>query len=115
VELCNRLLGLIHAEADAAGKGKELRKGLTSFARGGKGYDALVAKAGPAANGTFDAKRVASNAAQALGQAPEGTLRRMLYEYVGFAIFCVGATLGYQKETELSAQLATELKELEPR
>ncbi|MEO8178275.1 MAG: DUF4388 domain-containing protein [Deltaproteobacteria bacterium] len=115
VELCNRLLTLIHAEADAAGKGQELRKGLMSFARGGKGYVALIAKAGPAPDGTFEAPRVASNAAKTLGQAPEDTLRRMLYEYVSFAIFCVGATLGYQKETELSAQLATELKELEPR
>lgn len=115
VELGNRMLALIHAQADAAGKGQELRKGLTSFARGGKGYDALIVRAGPAANGTFDARRVANNAAKALGQAPEATLRRMLYEYVSFAIFCVGATLGFQKESELSAQLATELKELEPR
>lgn len=115
VELGNRVLALIHAQADAAGKGQELRKGLMSFARGGKGYDALIAKAGPARDGTFEAKRVASNAAKALAKAPEGTLRRMLYEYVSFAIFCVGATLGFQKESELSAQLATELKELEPR
>ncbi|HEU4581036.1 MAG TPA: DUF4388 domain-containing protein [Polyangiaceae bacterium] len=114
-ELCNRLLAAIHAEADAARKGQELRKGLTSFARGGKGYDTLLAKAGPAEDGTFDARRLASNAARALAQTPEGTLRRMLYEYVSFAIFCVGATLGFQKESELSSRLAPELRELEPR
>ncbi len=114
-ELTNQLLKQIHAEADAARKGQELRKGLTSFARGGKGYEPLLAKAGPLEDGTFDAKRLANNAARALAQTPEGTLRRMLYEYVSFAIFCVGATLGFQKETELSAKLATELKELEPR
>jgi hypothetical protein len=34
---------------------------------------------------------------------------------VSFAIFCVGATLGFQKESEISAQLVEELKELEPR
>jgi len=114
-ELTNRLLAAIHTEADAAKKGQELRKGLISFARGGKGYDAVLAKAGPAPDGTFDPKRLAANAAKVLAQTPEGTLRRMLYEYVSFAIFCVGATLGFQKESELSAQLAAELKELEPR
>jgi hypothetical protein len=114
-DLANRLLQRIHAEADAAHKGQELRKGLISFARGGKGYDALLAKAGPAEDGSFDVKRLAANAAKLLAQTPEGTLRRMLYEYVSFAIFCVGATLGFQKESELSAELATELKELEPR
>jgi hypothetical protein len=114
-ELTNRCLLAIHAEADASRKGQELRKGLTSFARGGKGYDAVLAKAGPAPDGSFDAKRVAANATKALAQTPEGTFRRMLYEYVSFAIFCVGATLGFQKESEISAQLAAELKELEPR
>jgi hypothetical protein len=115
VELTNRLLALIHTEADAAGKGQELRRGLTSFAKSGKGYVELLAKAGPAESGTFDPRRVASNAERVLARAPETTLRGMLYEYVSFAIFCVGATLGFQKESELSATLATELKELEPR
>lgn len=115
VELANRLLATVHAEADAAGKGQELRRGLTSFAKGGKGYGELLVKAGPAESGTFDARRVALNAERVLARAPEMTLRGMLYEYVSFAIFCVGATLGFQKESELSAKLATELKELEPR
>ncbi|MEY4547227.1 MAG: hypothetical protein RL685_3422 [Pseudomonadota bacterium] len=114
-ELTNRLLTVIHREADGAGKGQELRKGLTSFARGGKGYGELLVKAGPAPDGTLDARRMAGNAQRALAAAPESTLRRMLYEYVSFAIFCVGATLGFQRESELSAKLATELKELEPR
>ena len=115
VELANRLLVTVHTEADAAGKGQELRRGLSSFAKGGKGYAELFAKAGPTEKGTLDTKRVASNAGRVLAQAPETTLRGMLYEYVSFAIFCVGATLGFQKESELSAKLATELKELEPR
>jgi hypothetical protein len=115
VELSNRLLAMIHAEADAAGKSQELRRGLTSFAKGAKGYGELLLRAGPAENGTFDARRVALNADRALARAPEMTLRGMLYEYVSFAIFCVGATLGFQRESELSAKLATELKELEPR
>jgi hypothetical protein len=115
VELTNRLLVTVHTEADRASKGQELRRGLSSFAKGGKGYAELFAKAGPTEKGTLDTKRVASNAGKVLAQAPETTLRRMLYEYVSFAIFCVGATLGFQKESELSAKLATELKELEPR
>lgn len=114
-ELTNRLLAVIHREADGSGKGQELRKGLTSFARGGKGYAELLAKAGPAPDGTLDTRRVAANAQKALAAAPEMSLRRMLYEYVSFAIFCVGATLGFQKESELGTRLAAELKELEPR
>jgi hypothetical protein len=38
----------------------------------------------------------------------------MLYEYVSFAIFCVGAACDRQREEELSQILRAELEELEP-
>jgi hypothetical protein len=114
VAIANRLLRVIHSEAGAAGKGQELRKGLASFASGASTYAAVLVKSGPAEDGTLDERRVTANALRALGQAPENALRRVLYEYVSFAIFCVGATLGWQKESELSARLEADLKELEP-
>ncbi len=114
LELANTLLRAVHAEADVAGKGRELRKGLASFAGGGSGsYSVLFLMAGPNPDGSFDLARVATNL-QRFNTAAEKTLRRMLYEYVSFAIFCVGAAAGRQREQELSARLTTELKALEP-
>lgn len=114
VQLANGLLEKIHASADAAGKGRELRKGLASYAGGGSGtYGALFLMAGPRPNGSLDMDRVTTNV-QRFGGAAERTLRRMLHEYVSFAIFCVGAACGRQREEELSQALRTELTELEP-
>jgi hypothetical protein len=44
----------------------------------------------------------------------ERALRRTLYEYVSFAIFCVGAAAGRQREEALGEALRAELRELEP-
>jgi hypothetical protein len=65
------------------------------------------------ADGSLDVVWLEKNA-QRLGEAAERTLRLMLYEYVSFAIFCVGAAAGRQREVELSQVLHAELKELEP-
>jgi len=115
IDLANRLLRAVHSEADAAGKGRELRKGLASLAGGGSGtYSALFLMAGPNPDGALEAKKVVANL-ERLGSAPaEASLRRMLYEYVSFAIFCVGAAAGRQKEEALSGRLSAELKQLEP-
>jgi hypothetical protein len=115
IDLVNRLLRAVHAEADAAGKGRELRKGLASLAGGGSGtYGALFLMAGPSSDGALDAQKVVANL-ERLGSPPaEASLRRMLYEYVSFAIFCVGAAAGRQKEEALSGRLSAELKQLEP-
>lgn len=114
MQLANRLLEKIHAAADAAGKGRELRKGLASYAGGGSGtYGALFLMAGPHPNGRLDTDRIAENV-QRFGGAAERNLRRMLHEYVSFAVFCVGAACGRQHEEELSQALRAELTELEP-
>lgn len=114
MQLANGLLEKIHASADAAGKGRELRKGLASYAGGGSGtYGALFLMAGPRPNGSLDTDRIAANV-QRFGGAAERTLRRMLHEYVSFAIFCVGAACGRQREEELSQALRSELTELTP-
>lgn len=114
-ELANSLLCTIHAAADTAGKGRELRKGLRSFIAGGSGTLAqLLVLAGPAADGTFDPRRVAQNLQGLSSDSPEHALRRMLYEYVSFAIFCLGAAAGRERELELSRRLAPDLASLEP-
>jgi hypothetical protein len=114
LELANRALRAIHAHADAAGKGRELRKGLSSFASGGSGtYGALFLMAMPQPDGSLDVARVEKNVPR-FGTAAERHLRRMLHDYVSFAIFCVGAAAGRQREEELSQTLRAELKELEP-
>lgn len=115
IELGNRLLRAVHQEADGAGKGRELRKGLASFAGGGSQMNGvLFLMAGPAPDGAFDVQRVLLNLQRINTPGAESTLRRMLYEYVSFAIFCVGAAAGRQKEQALSARLAADLKALEP-
>jgi hypothetical protein len=112
--LANRVLEVIHSAADAAGKGRELRKGLASYTGGGSGtHGALFLMAGPRPDGTLDTDRIAENI-QRFGGGAERTLRRMLYEYVSFAIFCVGAACGRPREEELSQTLRAELAELEP-
>jgi hypothetical protein len=114
LELGNRVLRTIHAHADAAGKGRELRKGLASYAGGGSGtYGSLflMTEAGP--DGALDLTRLAKNVPR-FGDGAERTLRRVLYEYISFAIFCVGAAAGRQREEELSEVLRAQLKELEP-
>lgn len=116
VELGNTLLRAIHSSADAANKGRELRKGLASFASGGSGaIAALLAGAGPASDGTLDARRVAQNHQNQAGAGADHSLRRMLYEYTSFAIFCVGAAAGREREAELSQRLSADLARLEPR
>ncbi len=114
LHLANRVLETIHAAAEAAGKGRQLRKGLASFAGSGSGtYSALFLMAGPRPNGSLEAEQVAADL-QRFGDAAERNLRRMLYEYTSFAIFCVGAACGRQREDELSEALSAELKELQP-
>jgi uncharacterized protein DUF4388 len=115
-ELANRLLRAVHADADAAGKGRQLRKGLASFAGGGSGsYGVLFLMAGPTPDGALDPSRLVANLQRLSSESSEASLRRMLYEYVSFAIFCVGAAAGRQREAALSLRLASELQELEPR
>lgn len=115
IDLANRLLRVIHVEADAANKGRELRKGLASFAGGGSQMNGiLLLMAGPAPDGAFDPARVLSNLQRLNTPDSEASMRRMFYQYVSFAIFCVGAAAGRQKEEALSRRLAADLKSLEP-
>jgi hypothetical protein len=114
LQLANRMLQIIHADADAAGKGRELRKGLASLASSGSGtHGAIFLMAAPTADGSLDISRVSERLQRFTGTG-ERTLRRMLYDYISFAIFCVGAAAGRQREADLSERLHTELKQLEP-
>ena len=114
LQLANRMLQLIHADADAAGKGRELRKGLASLASSGSGtHGGIFLMAAPTADGSLDISRVSEKLQRFTGTG-ERTLRRMLYDYISFAIFCVGAAAGRQREEDLSERLHAELKQLEP-
>ena len=114
LQLANRMLQIIHADADAAGKGRELRKGLASLASSGSGtHGAIFLMAAPTPDGSLDISRVSEKLQRFTGSG-ELTLRRMLYDYISFAIFCVGAAAGRQREVDLGERLHAELKQLEP-
>ena len=83
----NPALALIHERADQAGKGPELREGLSRFATGGGIYDPLFMGAGPLPDGTFRPNRIAGNIAQLSGDDPDAWLVGLMNDYVGFALF----------------------------
>jgi Domain of unknown function (DUF4388) len=115
VETANEALKLVHREADAFFIGDDLRASLQSFAVGAGVYDILFRGAGPAAEGTLDADRVADNASLvARGDDPERILKQMLFDYVGFAVFSAGSVLGPEKEADLSRQVAAITARLQP-
>lgn len=114
VAIANEALLEIHRAADAGGRGTELRGGVASFASGAGVYDILFRGAGPSESGALDPERVAENSSLVAGQAPETTLRQMLHEYVGFALFCAGAALGSEHETELKRRVGPGVSRLQP-
>jgi hypothetical protein len=114
VAFANEGLLCIHEYVDADGKGSEVRDGLASFASGAGVYDMLLRGAGPAEDGTLDSERVAENVNLVARDSPESTLRQMLHEYVGFALFCAGATLGSEREAELKRVVGPAVSRLQP-
>ena len=115
VATANEALRHVHRESDAFFIGDDLRASLQSFAVGAGVYDILFRGAGPSAEGTLDADRVADNASLvARGDDPERILKQMLFDYVGFAVFSAGSVLGPEKEAELSRQVAAITARLQP-
>lgn len=115
VSSANEALRLVHAEADDAGLGFELRQSLASFAVGAGVYDILFRRAGPDQSGIFAPDRVAENASLvADDDDPERIVRQMLSDYVGFAIFSLGGMLGEEKEAEISHRVGPVLSRLQP-
>jgi Domain of unknown function (DUF4388) len=110
VDAFNPGLVAIHEKCDAAGKGGELREGLSRFATGGGVYDPLFQGAGPLENGTFKSDRLARNLGALAGEDPDAWLMQLLHEYVGFAMFHAGSLLPREAESALVNSVTELLK-----
>jgi hypothetical protein len=110
----NRALVQIHAKCDAAGKGVELREGLSRFATGAGIYDPLFMAAGPQPDGSLKAERVAKNLAALAGDDPDAWLIQLLHEYVGFAMFQAESLLQREVERDLVKGVAETLTPVRP-
>lgn len=114
VDAVNPALEIVHAACDRAGKGAELRQGLSSFATGAGIYDPLFMGAGPSPEGTFKPGRVAQNMAALAGDDPESVLAQLLTDYVGFALFQAESLVAREAHQSLSTQVAAMLKSVQP-
>lgn len=116
VEAANDVLESAFRRAERAGSGQELRDSLTTYAVGqGVFYDMLLQGAGPDAAGRLTAERVADNAQMvAQGGDVEETLRKLLFDYVSFALFSVGSALGAEEERTLQREVDDALNSLRP-
>ena len=112
VEVFNPALAAIHAACDDAGKGADLREGLSRFATGGGVYDPLFMMAGPLEDGTFKPERVAKNLAALAGDDPDAWLVQLMQEYVGFATFQAESLVPREILSKLSIKVAELLKPL---
>lgn len=110
----NDVLGPAFRRAEGAGKKAELAVSLSSFASGGGPLLGLLLQgAGPDEDGKLGADRVIANLPLvAQGADLEATLARLLLDFVGFAVFSVGAYLGRQGELELQNECESALTSL---
>ncbi len=114
VETFNPALAAIHEQCDAAGKGDELRDGLSRFATGGGIYDPLFMGAGPQKDGTLKPNRIANNIAALAGEDPDAWLVGLMNDYVGFALFQAESLLPREQQSSLMAQVMDILKPVRP-
>jgi hypothetical protein len=115
VETFNPALALVHERCDAAGKGGELREGLSRFATGGGIYDPLFMGAGPQPNdGTLKPNRIASNVAALSGEDPDAWLVGLMNDYVGFALFHSESLLPREVHQKVLADVMEILKPVKP-
>jgi hypothetical protein len=115
VETFNPALALVHARCDAAGKGGELRDGLSRFATGGGIYDPLFMGAGPqSTDGTLKPNRIANNVAALSGEDPDAWLVGLMNDYVGFALFQAESLLPREIHQKVLAEVLDMLKPVRP-
>lgn len=110
VETFNPALAAIHERCDAAGKGADMRDGLSRFATGGGIYDPLFMGAGPLPDGTLKPSRIANNIAALAGEDPDAWLVGLMNDYVGFALFHAESLLPREQQSSLMAQVMDILK-----
>ena len=88
VTLFNQAIALILKKVDAVGGGDEVRAQLASFATASGVYDQLFGDAGPAADGTLDADKIAEHIELLVaGENSVAMLGQWLFEYASFAMF----------------------------
>lgn len=114
IETFNPALVAIHEQCDQAGRGGELRDGLSRFATGGGIYDPLFMGAGPLADGTLKPNRIASNIAALAGEDPDAWLVGLMNDYVGFALFQAESLLPREQQASLMTQVMDLLKPVRP-
>jgi len=115
VATANDVLAALFAHMRQAGKQDEFVQSMSSFAVGAGVYDILFRNAGPDEHGRLEPQVVADNAViVAAGADPETILKQMLHDYVSFALFSAGATLGRAAEANLGRELAEAVASLRP-
>ncbi len=88
VGVYNQAVSLILRELDAMDEGDAVRQQLTAFAANKEYYRQAFEGAGPADDGTLDARRIAENVARAADpREAEEALAASLYEYASYALF----------------------------
>jgi hypothetical protein len=113
VEAFNPPLLLMHETCDRAGKGNDLREGLSRFATGGGIYDPLFMAAGPLPDGTFKPERVANNIAALAGDDPDSWITQLMMDYVGFGLFHSESLLPREAHQRLTEAVSEMLKPLQ--
>ena len=114
VEMFNPALVAVHERCDAAGKGLEIRDGLSRFATGGGVYDPLFMGAGPLQDGSLKPDRIGRNIAALAGEDPDAWLVELMNDYVGFALFQAESILSRDAQATLLADVVEILKPLKP-
>jgi len=112
----NDILAAVYRRADAAGCTSDLRTGLGQFTTGqGVFYDLLFQGAGPDEAGRLDASVIAMNAPMVAADGNiEQSLRKLLFDYVSFALFSVGSAVGKEGEADLLGEVELSLSALRP-
>jgi hypothetical protein len=115
VAAANDVLASLYEHVARAGKRDEFETSMGSFAVGAGVYDILFRNAGPDDRGRFEPQVVCDNATIVAGGAdPEGILKQLLHDYVSFALFSAGASLGRTAEASLGRELGDALMHLRP-
>lgn len=116
VAAANDVMTSVFRAAKGAGKGEELRQALAHFTVGaGIYFELLFQGAGPDEQGKLNPERVVSNAPMISdGSDVEQSLRKVLFDYVSFALFSVGASIGKEGEAHLLSECEQALGALRP-
>ncbi len=115
VAAANGVLEAVFRATHAAGKSAEVSASLSAFASGAGVYDVLFRGAGPDDQGKLAVDKVAANAGLFTGDADASdVLKRMLHDYVSFALFSAGAALGASAEAALLKSVREMLAVIKP-